>query len=99
VGQHGEPGTGARGRDKPALRLNYPRDTENFEMPTKCRRSRLFAGPQAGKGRGYPALSLTPTQRSRLESGYKSTMSNIHKINSPFVYDSDHMLLDVHITC
>jgi hypothetical protein len=60
-------GPGIRGRDKPAP--SFPEDEENLKMPTKSRRSRLFAGPQAGIGQGNPALTLTPGQSSRLEIG------------------------------
>jgi hypothetical protein len=35
-------------------------------MPTKFRRSQLFADPQAGIGREYPALRLTPEKKSLL---------------------------------
>jgi hypothetical protein len=58
-------GLWSRGRDKPAP--SHPGDEENLKMPTKSRRSRLFAGPQAGIGQEYPALTLTPSQSSRLE--------------------------------
>jgi hypothetical protein len=84
----------SRGRDKPAP--SYPGDEENLKMPTKCRRSRLFAGPQAGIGQGNPALTLTPSQSSRLEIGlYNYRVSHIHKIKTTYisVHDSVYMLL------
>jgi hypothetical protein len=68
-------------------------------MPTKSRRSRLFAGPQTGIGQGYPALALTPSQISLLEIGlYKYRVSHIHKINNLSVHDSVYMLR-YYITC
>jgi hypothetical protein len=68
-------------------------------MPTKFRRSRLFAGPQAGTGQGYPALTLTPSQSSRLEIElYNNRVSHIHKINNRTVHESVSMLLhNLHI--
>jgi hypothetical protein len=78
---------GGRGRDKPAP--SYPGDTENFEKPTKCRRSRLFADPQAGIERRYPALNLT----------LNYFVSRKYTINSTCVGNLAHMLLHNYITC